>query len=168
MKYPDFKTAALRHKESCHVLMSVLGASKSSKNLRLLWNIYYLSGYIVECSLKFAFFKSIRYERTREIEDLDYTAGTKTYTFEKILKQKHDLSNIKNEFLQVLSPRLPSGIPFVNSSVSDEYGRLLKKWDAQIRYSDSYALLGFVLEQQLLQQYLETVIEPIFIELTKE
>jgi hypothetical protein len=91
MKYPDFKDAAARHILSCNYILNMLDLLKEHEKRLLLWNTYYLSGYIVECSLKFAFFKGIRYDRSKDIEDLNYVFGEREYNFERIKNQQHNL-----------------------------------------------------------------------------
>jgi hypothetical protein len=171
MKYPDFKDAAARHILSCNYILNMLDALKEHEKRLLLWNTYYLSGYIVECSLKFAFFKGIRYDRSKDIEDLNYVFGEREYNFERIKNQQHNLVNIKNYFNPIINHLpLDSTTPFVKQVIKNgDHNELIKQWDAQIRYSSkAYTHFKFILDKILIKDYLNDVITPIFNHLTKD
>lgn len=61
MKYTEFGYAAERHLQTCQRLKELIECNTLGKSEKenLLKNLFYLTGYIVECSFKFAFFAKI-------------------------------------------------------------------------------------------------------------
>ncbi len=71
MDYLEYKTASERHLETCLKLRDLIQMNYSSGNLnaedemkrdRLLANIYYLSGYVIECIVNYGILKTIKYD----------------------------------------------------------------------------------------------------------
>jgi hypothetical protein len=178
MKYTDFEVSALRHIDSCYHILDNLTASpvpyKKQKESRLLLNIYYLSGYAIECSLKFAFFKAIKFSKRDDIDTLDalnYSDGTNFYSFAK-LKGKRSLQIHKlvvlSQYLESVDKSLPRDIPLITQVIPNLSHKILAdKWDSEIRYSSDYAKTAFSIDSVLLKQYLDDVVKPIFDKLTK-
>ena len=175
MKYTDFEVSALRHIESCYHILDNLTASpvpyKKQKESRLLLNIYYLSGYAIECSLKFAFFKAIKFEKHHNIDTLNYSDGTNTYLFEKSKGSRslqiHNLVELC-QYLECVDKSLPRDIPLITQVIPNQnHKTLTNKWNSEIRYSADYAKTTFTIDPALLKQYLDDVVKPIFDKLTK-
>lgn len=174
MKYTEFETSAKRHIESCYHILDNLTNTNSSfkkqKEDRLILNIYYLSGYVIECSLKFAFFKAIRFDKNTEIESLDYNDGSDIYKFpdekgSKSLKI-HRLDGLK-EYLESVDKSLPRDIPFITQTIANPFHKTLtNKWNSEIRYSVDYARTTFSIDSHLMKEYLDNVVKPIFDKLT--
>ena len=53
----DFERSAQIHKESCDILLNTSSLSKAEKE-RIMCEVYYLSGYVLECSFKFHIIRS--------------------------------------------------------------------------------------------------------------
>ncbi len=75
MKYTEFRKAAFRHLKTCECLIAKINSDdcKNSKN-EILVNIFYLSGYVIECSLKYVLFSAKRFKNqdVYEHENLDW------------------------------------------------------------------------------------------------
>jgi hypothetical protein len=176
MEYTKFETSAKRHIESCyHILDNLTNSSapfKKQKEDRLIFNIYYLSGYVIECSLKFAFFKAIRYDKHTAINLLKHSDGVYTYIFpkaklrlEKSL-QIHELDVLRN-YLESVDKSLPHGIPFITQTITNQSHKILiNKWNSEIRYSVCNAKILFPIDSHLMREYLDNVVKPIFDKLT--
>lgn len=80
--YPDYKEASERHLETCLKIREILETQYQSKIVLstresieqnfLLSNLYYLSGYIIECIYNYAIFKNISYPNNIDVNDLKY------------------------------------------------------------------------------------------------
>lgn len=130
MRYPEYLSSAKRHNYACRVLkakIDSLGKEESNDDefKFLVLSLYYLSGYIVECSLKFKIFEISQYDSCAEVNKaecsragIDYTKRIKTHSFERL-----------QEYLD----SLVSGF----SHVSENQGvnRLLNEWNPELRYT---------------------------------
>lgn len=165
MKYTDYRIAAQRHLESCNHIMDCFHSTrKDKKDIRLFWNTYYLSGYIIECSIKFAFFKKIGFNTNEDITTLNYNSGQFTYNHIK----SHDLNHLKQYLEIVASSTLPRDIPYVTAIISDiKLNQLVRKWNSEIRYAIGYAGTDPGLDEDLIKNYLKDVVKPIFEKLTQ-
>jgi hypothetical protein len=159
MVYTDFEIAAQRHLESCyHIIDNINSSRKTLKgDNRLLWNTYYLSGYVIECSLKLAYFKTIVFEKTDDIITLP--------TWDKL--KTHDLNLLLTYLENVAATTLPSEIPYVNQRIADDHRQLVNKWNSEIRYAIGYAGTVPTLNINLIKSYLDAVVKPIFDKLSK-
>ncbi|SHF84450.1 hypothetical protein SAMN02745753_02735 [Marinomonas polaris DSM 16579] len=132
MKYKDFLNSARKHKNTCDILkkeVEVLIGRESKNKARikeLTINLYYLSGYVVECSIKYGIYYFIEYDRNKDIKDLDqngltFSGQIKNHKFERY-----------SEYLN----RHKGDIPLVSgfNGVSKEVKLLYKNWDADVRY----------------------------------
>lgn len=129
MVYKDFLNAARKHKYTCNVLFEHLeNETNTGKHKSLLLNSYYLSGYIIECIVKYAIYDLIGYQRNRDIKKLD----EKGLTFDEHIK--HHKFERYTEHLNRLKS-IP--IPLINNrqGIANEVVRLYREWDADVRYS---------------------------------
>lgn len=175
MKYKEFKISAQRHIESCYHILNNLTNSNASfrkqKEDRLVLNIYYLSGYAIECSIKFAFFKAIDFDEQTDIELLNHASKNDTYVFPDIRGSKslkiHRLDGLRG-YLEDVHKSLPRDIPFITQSITNlSHKALTNKWNSEIRYSPDFARTTFSIDSLLIKEYLDDVVTPIFDKLTK-
>ena len=165
MKYTEFEISAKRHLESCyHILENLAGSSaayKKQREDRLILTIYYLSGYTIECSLKFAFFKAIHASRSNEIVFSHTILGT-AYDL-----KTHKLTQLVG-YLSSVDTSLPRDIPMITQVIhNSEHKILANKWNSEIRYSPDYARINFEIDATLIRCYLDDVVKPIFEKLTR-
>ena len=165
MLYTDYKTAAKRHIDTCLRLKKYLEnpdnitslAARVSEEQNIIANIYYLSGYIVECSVYYRFFDDNQSSTANGLVDnynhqticfkrgtpyrlsghfqfpLD-TAGTPKdayRTSEKVLEAIHN--QLSSSILQgtILESFLPN---IVNRNPYQE------RWEPAIRYSIAFPI----------------------------
>lgn len=114
MIYLEFKEAAKKHYFTCHYLLT-----QQNKHWHIQENIFYLCGYIAEMMIKYKFFHSINYDRTKDIKNLDY--DNITYT-----------SHIRKHNLVTLVQMLKK---YEGASILDEVLANFSFWDVQIRYN---------------------------------
>ncbi|MFA0343993.1 hypothetical protein AB4552_18240 [Vibrio sp. 10N.222.54.C3] len=93
MKYPEYLHSAKRHNYACRLLQEKLASfdvqDQNSDNFKhVVCSLYYLSGYIIECSLKFKIFECCNYDSVSEIESekckehgINYRKKIKTHSF---------------------------------------------------------------------------------------
>ncbi|WP_122431159.1 hypothetical protein [Pseudomonas viridiflava] len=130
MKYTEYLSSAKRHNHACRVLKTKLESldesELGSEEFKfLVLSIYYLSGYIVECSLKFKIFELSNYDLNIEVDEeecskagIDYKKRIKTHNFEK---------------LQNYLDSLVGGLSY--TSQKQEINHLLRLWNPELRYS---------------------------------
>ena len=88
MKFTEYYHSALRHLETCQLMFEKLSTIDNNKPLfakkqRLKLDIYYLSGYIVETMLSYAFFANIKWNKNVDIDKCSlYTKDFKTHKLE--------------------------------------------------------------------------------------
>jgi len=131
LKYPEYLSSAKRHNYACRVLQEKIEtyeeeSAHDEKIKSLVISLYYLSGYIIECSLKF---------KILEVSGFDFNVEVNKSECKKIGIIYHE--QIKTHDFKKLQDVLDSKIPDLShESDSDEIGYLLIKWDPKIRYED--------------------------------
>lgn len=86
----DYKRAAEKHFQACSKLIEVLSNPKQTAHERAIYHeIYYLSGYAVECYLKFGILQATHNTGKLTKQQLD-SLGLKT----------HDLKNLKQKIIE--------------------------------------------------------------------
>lgn len=152
MVYPEYKKASERHLETCLQLVGIVDNKDqyklSSLDIeRLLSNMYYLTGYIIECILNYAIFKYIRFPPVADINTLYSTSEGKTYdiSFRSkkgvgffITQPQHKLGGYSNFFIINGVPGADQ-VPFLDGrDIGSHYPTAAKtlfdEWQAEIRY----------------------------------
>lgn len=131
MIYKDYLNAARKHEHTCEVLCKKLKSGSCDKRLEksLLLNMYYLSGYIIECIVKYAIYDLIAYKKNQDIRLLDQ----KGLTYNKHIKHhRFDL------YTEHLTRYMSCPIPLISTTknIEKEVLELYKHWDTNIRYRD--------------------------------
>lgn len=71
MQYHEYLNSARKHQYTCEEVLKLIkgieltSGEGKSRHKRLLLNLYYLSGYVVECSVKYAIYHLIAYDRKK-------------------------------------------------------------------------------------------------------
>lgn len=130
MKYKEYLVSAKRHKHACQVLEDKLNTLKdegleSDEFNFLVLSMYYLSGYIIECSLKFKIFELKGYDPNIDVNEDNCKLFDINY--KKNIK-KHNFSSLQNYLDSLIS-----GFPHLSSD--SNINRLLGEWSPEIRYS---------------------------------
>ncbi len=99
--------------------------SNSEEFRFLVSSMYYLSGYIVECALKFKIFEIKQYDPTLDVDEVNCANAGIDY---KRRIKTHNFSSLQN-LLDSLIPGLS------HTSEKSEINRLLNNWTPEIRYS---------------------------------
>ncbi|MFA0415646.1 hypothetical protein AB4520_17930 [Vibrio renipiscarius] len=129
MKYPEYLHSAKRHNYACRLLKERLETIDDSehntdKYNHLVNSLYYLSGYIIECSLKFKIFECCGYDIEKDIDPLEC--------------DKYNINHrkkIRTHSFVTLQNFLSSKISDVSFESEDEkISVLLSKWTPEVRY----------------------------------
>jgi hypothetical protein len=132
VQYPEYLNSARKHQYTCEEILKALqridrsrGAGKS-KHKQLLLNLYYLSGYIIECSVKYAIYHLVSYDRKKCVRQLDQDG----ISFKNNIK--HHRFERYTEHLRVRHP----GILLIDdlSNVDKDVIFIYRLWDADVRY----------------------------------
>lgn len=127
MKYPEYLSAARRHNYACRVLQEKIETYEENtgneKFKFLVISLYYLSGYIMECSLKFKILEVSDFG-----SDIEVTKNAcKEIGINNFLQ--HDFNKLQNH--------LDSKIPDMSHKSNNyEINYLLKQWSPEIRYKN--------------------------------
>lgn len=156
MDYKDYKTASERHLETCIKLKDIVSVTYLNKTLlpheqkkqnEILANIYYLTGYVIECIVSYGILKHIDIEniyRTRNIRRLNQLASiysNQRVSFDyndqhsrwSITNPKHGIE--KNLTFFVMEARLTGlNIRGIDKSIDAVLRELLRNWNAEYRY----------------------------------
>lgn len=129
MKYPEFLSSAKRHNQACKVLQDKLDSfgdnDRDNDEFRfLVLSLYYLSGYIIECSLKFKIFEVIGYDENTEVDEVECQKAGINY--KKKIKT-HNFSRLQN----FLESKI-SDISYLSEESTIE--SLLSQWNPELRY----------------------------------
>lgn len=129
MKYSEYLSSAKRHDYTCSILKDKLEEECLSENSiefsYLYSNLFYISGYIFECVIKY---KILEFSEHDELADVDKNSCSNfDFNFKKDFRI-HNLAKLL-ELLDVVS----GGNGYsVNDSVID----LVNSWNPNVRYED--------------------------------
>lgn len=130
MKYTEFLSSAKRHNHACRVLKEKLDSlgedsAESVEYKFLVLSLYYLSGYIIECSIKYKIFELESYDLNSDVNEgecekagIDYKKKIKTHNFKK-------LQNYLDSLISDMS----------HVSEKKSTNKLINEWTPEIRYS---------------------------------
>lgn len=127
MKYPEYLSSAKRHNFACRVLQEKIETFENVNDdnyNHLITSLYYLSGYIIECSLKYKIFEVFSFDSDVEINDeacnvlgINYRKKIQVHSFEK-------LQNLLDSKISDIS----------HTSNDGAIDLLLEQWNPIIRY----------------------------------
>lgn len=166
LNYLGYKQAALQHLHTCKVLIRYAKLPDGSNLKRIneqeiLQNIYYLSGYIIECSLYSAYFA--RYASITDVNTITDTSQhyryrghfrfTTNWTFcKKVLQDIPDSRRLPNywKHLGTIHGRTPM------SPAEQRLKILTEKWDPAVRYQ--YGATGLAYNRQEILDYYDSAV----------
>jgi hypothetical protein len=126
---------------------------------KTLLNIYYLSGYVLETTMKAALCTAINFPRNVDIRQMGSPQrNSDIYSYKTHLKT-HSLNSIEL-MLTTQNTSIPSGIPIItDSTVDSKILDLYNSWNSEIRYSRSYIkpALRFSIDVNLMKDYVNTI-----------
>lgn len=149
MEYKEFSRASLRHFHTCQLLyekLIELPQSEMKKKQFLIHNIYYLSGYVFETLLSYAFFSKLRWDG--KIEESCHFQDKKFKT--------HNLSS-KIIYAKQYNCDL-SGIFFLDRRHSNKIlQKMFDNWCVDLRYQETSTLKGFRFCEEDIRQYIDEI-----------
>ena len=128
MTYPEFLKSEIKHDLACNSLTQAIEARDNSEEIKsLTLNLYYLSGYIIECAIKYGIYQSKAEHCIQSIMNICQQQGKPFQS--KMFKHKYSLYS---DFLESSL----SGIVLIHekSTVEPCVITLYNQWDAEIRY----------------------------------
>lgn len=132
MVYKEFLNAARKHKYTCSILLEKLDQINNKREPAqakyLLLNVYYLSGYIIECIVKYGIYNLVGFSKRKEVTKLNQDG----------LRYKDHICHHKfNRFTQYLDCRIGISLPLIRNKkgINKKVVELYNKWDAPVRYS---------------------------------
>ncbi len=161
MTYPEYKIAAERHLETCLQLLFILEKYKVKEQTegllspetkdreKILGDLYYLSGYIIECSYNCAIYHHISWNgdvdrlktnstsfRVSCYPDNNAVFSLRRETGRISGIKQHQLSG-NMHFFQTVQPRnTPYPIPLIIDPINNRFCiDLFDNWSAEIRYT---------------------------------
>ncbi|KAF0860240.1 hypothetical protein Y888_07350 [Mixta calida B021323] len=131
MKYTEYLFSAKKHNHTCRIIKEKIdgydeGELETDEAKFLVLSLYYLSGYIIECSMKFKIFELCNYDRMTEIDEVGCSKVGIDY-------KRH----IKKHNFDILQNTLSSFIgDFPHMSKDKEVNKLINLWNPELRYQD--------------------------------
>jgi hypothetical protein len=190
MNYKAYQIASLKHLHTCKVMLDSLDLlatntsaqiNEGHKQEALLHNMFYLSGYTLECIINYGILKHYKWKEKKSVDDtvpdhhfssqsdLAFHRGTRTlkggvYNFNM---QGHDFQ--RN--IMILNRALPaSKIPLIDRTVRVETDlkNIFMAWQVEIRYHSSATLYADVkLTKDTIKKFV-ALTEKIYIDLMKK
>lgn len=144
----EFRKSAERHFDVCENMLEKFVKSDDfalAKKQKIILEIYYLSGYIIECTLKFVLFSQLRYKLNQNVYDYK-DKDWKNHDF-------HKLTTILNE----LNVKFSQDIPILGSKhgISKGVLKLYSEWSTDYRYISK--VIEIDLQIELVENYLENI-----------
>ena len=136
-----FKDAAERHYQTCKILVEKLNDLSDNEHDNILANIYYLSGYMAECAVKYRCLKILSFDDTEDSYQeprwsgirifshlcfSDTTEKTKSQQLLRKVKQGHTLP----KYLEKLS-----GTSVLLTTEEQLLENMQEKWHPRVRYA---------------------------------
>ena len=140
MNYKEYINAADRHVAICQQLLRDAEVERNrTKKSHLVNEAYYLSGYIMECSLSYALF----YNERLDVE------SHRNYQGEFLT---HNLMSKVNFVVRSVGVRF-AGVPFVSiKHVDKNLNRLFGDWDVRWRYEKNKTV-----DEAVLRKYIDAL-----------
>jgi|GEM_PF-2612897 len=151
--YKQYKDAALKHLKSCQEIIKYFNCQYNcispGTEKELLINVFYLSGYTMECIINYAIFSKI-YTSTKSLSKSDNVYRifdpTNKFSFYSKYNDNNGVTCTANYYVSghnfmknitLLKKLTPGGnIPLVHDPkiVPSSVSTLIRKWDVKIRY----------------------------------
>lgn len=145
MNYKEYRKAGDRHLKTCKLLMEKISLVPAIDQKKILLNVYYLSGYVIETSLSYAFFSQIKYKGDVENCSLykDFILGHRFETKINFIKKNNGNLN---------------DLPFVNQKHDNKYLNLLfHNWSTDFRYSHNEKIKQEIIEINTINLFLKEI-----------
>lgn len=131
--YTDFRKASYRNLIVCQELLGVLEKCEPSRYSHIVHKIYYLGGYIIEYTYKFALFSHLLPKENAKTNIYEYR---KEDDFDKKWTV-HDFNTLRT-LCSSCKVKFNTDVPyFGNTKISKDFRMLLTSWNVQIRYSSN-------------------------------
>lgn len=142
-----YKQAAEKHYKTCKHLLNSIDTVKADVKPQVISNIFYLSGYVLECIFKSSL-----------LEDNHKTKG---YTLEEIKNmglKTHDLFGSNNLWAKLIEKKILDQNKFTWTDLS-------KEWNSDIRYETDKPKYSDI---ALVKKHFDQTVIPIYNELKKK
>ncbi|WP_228200357.1 hypothetical protein [Acinetobacter sp. WCHAc010034] len=132
MQYKEYLNSARKHQYTCEEILKCIKSNSATtsqekvKQKQLIFNLFYLSGYIIECSVKYGIYHLISYDRNKPVKELNQN----DLTFDRHIKV-HKFERYTDAF-----NKLQGGYKLIDNTkdISPEVIQIYKNWDAEVRY----------------------------------
>lgn len=132
MLYKEYLNSARKHQYTCEEILKCIKGnnantpSKQTQQKQLVLNLFYLSGYIIECSVKYGIYHLISYDRNKPVSELNqnnltYNDHIKVHRFDRYTEAFNKLKG---------GSRLIDN----RSNIDREILQIYNTWDAEVRY----------------------------------
>jgi hypothetical protein len=143
MLYKEYLNAARKHEYTCDAINEKISLNNSStmQQKSLLLNLYYLSGFVIECITKYAIYDLVKHKRDLDVKVLNNSG----LTYDLHIKH-HRFDRYTDHLNRLLS--IPIPLISFTKDIEKEVLRLYKEWDVDIRYR-----YDLVMEQSYYQSF---------------
>ena len=188
MNFKDYQKASFKHLNTCKVMLDSLSLLSSNttaqindplKQKSLLNNMFYLSGYTLECIINYSIFKHYKWKETESVYVLNHNFSNKCDLafYDRTPRQsgrgeyRYSLHGHNfQDTIQVLTKALPgSKIPLIDRAVAvdPETLKIYRAWQVEVRYHPSdTAYLSVILTASNVKKFVDLT-DTVYNELMK-
>ncbi len=153
LNYLDFRTASYRNLNVCKQLLGILENCNELQKKEILHKVFYLGGYIVEFSYKFAFFEAFKLKQELNESDDIYTFLDDSFR----KKWKTHNFDALNNLCSSYDIKFNQDIPYFGNKQNVIFNNLVRSWDVQIRYSLAMSRQSIELNEGNIRMFVETL-----------
>jgi hypothetical protein len=133
MKYKQYEKAAKRHRATCDNLLKIVEDGfignkpiEQHEKDKMLENIYYLSGYVVECILSFKYFQLIKYNKNNSVYDFnDFKTYFSTHSKAPVIELIRERGGVKVNQIPIVG----------NIKLKQIEKDMYEHWKTKVRYT---------------------------------
>lgn len=151
MVYQEYLGAANRHLSACKLMLKTLNTisdQKREESRCLRYDIYYLSGYVIETLISYSFFNYLGLTKNEKIENnAHYNKGFKQH---RIAAKLHYV-NTNNCYF--------NGVTLLDKECDDKLmTKMMYEWNENVRYQQPNKIsLNFDFTNQQLEKYISLI-----------
>ena len=136
MTYMEFLRAARKHRDTCIIICEYLDSldlnepDNQERIKKQCLNLYYLAGYVIECSVKYAIYASLKYNKKDKVTKLSVTFDNELVTYKSRIENHRFI-----KYVDLLN-KLHGGIILLDrkTNITTDVTELYDNWNVEIRY----------------------------------
>lgn len=162
MLYEEYKSCAIKHLNACQALIESYQSSKNDNEA--LFDLYYLSGYILEGYTVYKAYQLYEWDRKKDIKgyDEEFTKESGIVFYRNDIHGNNGLLCVESHNFQAIKERLSSqfsaefkNVPYFGEEIDTKTRTLIQRWKPKLRYDKHSHFLkenGFLIDVNALKK----------------